>query len=54
MDIHDIDVRLLMKEISLMRYENMQAKDTCQQVVNECAESIEKLQKVVFQLGDNI
>ena len=53
-DIHDIDVNLLMKEISLMRYENMQVKDTCQQVVNECAEGMEKLQRVVFQLGNNI
>ena len=53
-DIHDIDVSLLVKEISLMRYENMQVKDTWQQVVNECAENMEKLQRVVFQLGNNI
>ena len=45
---------LLMKEISLMRYESMQFKDTCQQVVNDCAESMEKLQRVVFQLCNNV
>ena len=35
-DVHDIDVSLLIGEISLMHYENGLIKDTCQTVVNEC------------------
>ena len=53
-DIHDIDVSLLMKEISLMRYENIQVKDTCLQVVNECAEGMDQLERVVYHSGDSI
>ena len=53
-DIHDIDVSLLMKEISLMRYENIQVQDTCQQVVNECAEAMDQLKRVVYHLWDGI
>ena len=41
-------ISLWMKEISLIRYENMQVKDTCPQVDNACAESIVKLQRVIF------
>ena len=53
-DIHDIDVSLLMKEISLMRHENIQVKDTCQQVVNACADAMVQLKRVVYHLGDSI
>ena len=35
-DVHDIDVSLLMKEISVMRNENTQVKDTCQGFVASC------------------
>ena len=35
-DVHDIDLSLLMKEISVMRYENTQVKYTCQGYVASC------------------
>ena len=35
-DVHDIDVSLLVKEISVIRYENTQVKDTCQGYVASC------------------
>ena len=41
-DVHDIDMSLLMKIISLMHYENTRIKDTCEGVVNECTTTIEK------------
>ena len=53
-DVRDIDLSLLMKEISLMRYENIQVKDTCQGVVNECTKTMEKLQGLMFHLSDRV
>ena len=53
-DVHDIDVSLLMKEISVMRYENTQVKDTCQGVLNECTNTMEKLQVLMFHLSDRV
>ena len=53
-DVHDIDVSLLMKEISVMRYENTQVKDTCQGVVNECTNTMEKLRGLMFHLSDRV
>ena len=49
-----IDVSLLMKEISVMRYANIQVKDTCQGVVNECTNTMEKLQGLMFHLSDRV
>ena len=53
-DVHDIDVSLLMREISLMRYENGLIKDTCQAVVNECTTTMEKFQGLLYQLSDRV
>ena len=43
-----------MKEISVMRYENTQVKDTCQGVVNECTNIMEKLQGLMYHLSDRV
>ena len=53
-DVHDIDVSLLMKEIRVMRYENTQVKDTCQGVVIECTSTVEKLQGLMYHLSDRV
>ena len=50
-DVHDIDVSLLIGEISLMHYENGLIKDTCQTVVNECTTTMEKLLGLLYQLS---
>ena len=54
LDVHDIHVSLLMKEISGVRYENTQVKDTCQGVVNECTNIMEKLQGLMYHLSDRV
>ena len=53
-DVHDIDVSLVMKAIRVMRYENTQVKDTCQGVVIECTSTVEKLQGLMYHLSDRV
>ena len=53
-DVNDIDVSLLMKEMSLMRNENSNVKTLCENVVTECSTTMERLQTVVHNLADRV
>ena len=53
-DVNDIDVSLLMKEISLVRYGNSNVKTLCENVVTECSTTMERLQTVVHNLADRV
>ena len=53
-DVNDIDVSLLVKEMSLMRYENSNVKTLCENVVTECSTTMERLQTVVHNLADRV